>query len=131
MLYFCENDIGQIISPFLTMEISTVHLAFLKATNFSDSTVAVHLGLFVVSFFLFRLILCPFLWWGIVRVLFFSEERQTVSDCLPVNFRYYWLLIGLTFNLLNGFWGVKIILKVLRKVRGNETMKEGNSLKES
>mmetsp|Transcript_22357 Transcript_22357/g.50748 ORF Transcript_22357/g.50748 Transcript_22357/m.50748 type:complete len:131 (+) Transcript_22357:470-862(+) len=130
MMFFCENDIGQIISPFLTMEISTVHLAFLKA-NFSDSTVGIHLGLFVISFFLFRLILCPYLWWGIVRVLFFSEESQTATDCLPLNFQYYWLLIGLTFNLLNGFWGVKIILKVLRKVRGSETMKEGNSLKES
>ena len=131
MLYFCENEIPQIISPFLTMEISTVHLAFLKATNLSDSSVGVHLGLFVLSFFLFRLIICPYLWWGIVRVLFFSDESQKATDCLPVNFRYYWLLFGLIFNLLNGYWGVKIVLKVLRKVRGSETMKQGNSLKES
>jgi hypothetical protein len=41
------------------------------------------------------------------------------------------LLFGLIFNGLNMYWGVKIILKVLRKVKGQEGMKEGNSLKES
>lgn len=97
--------------------------------------VAANMGLFVVTFFFFRLMVCPYLWWGIVQTTFFrnnNEDATTASlSCLPWHFKYFWLLFGIIFNGLNGYWGVKIVLKVLRKVKGKEKMKEGNSLKES
>jgi hypothetical protein len=130
MAYFCEYNIPEIVLPFLLMEISTVHLVFMKATNLSDKMIAANMGLFVLTFFFFRLMVCPYLWWGIVKTVFFTATEDDMT-CLPWHFKYCWLLFGLIFNSLNGYWGVKIILKVLRKVRGQEKMKEGNSLKES
>lgn len=114
------------------MEISTVHLVFMKATNLSEKMVGINMGLFVVTFFVFRLMICPSLWWGIVRATFFPTTAEDVNmSCLPWHFKYLWVLFGVIFNGLNSYWGYKIILKVLRKVRGVEKMKEGNSLKES
>jgi len=131
MAYFCENDIPEIVLPFLLMEISTVHLVFMKSTYLSEKSVAANMGLFVLTFFFYRLMICPYLWWGIIKTLFFDEVDAAAISCLPPNFKYFWLLFGIIFNGLNGYWGVKIILKVLRKINGKEKMKEGNSLKES
>ena len=140
MAYFCEYHIPEIVLPFLLMEISTVHLVFMKATNFSEGMVGVNMAMFVVTFFFFRLMVCPYLWWQIVQTtLFINDDTTTVEEeegnnnleCLPWHFKYFWLLFGLIFNGLNSYWGVKIILKVWRKVSGKEKMKEGNSLKES
>eukprot|EP00986_Skeletonema_menzelii_P008073 scaffold3310_cov87-Skeletonema_menzelii.AAC.3 len=108
MAYFCEYHIPEIVLPFLLMEISTVHLVFMKATNFSEQMV------------------------GIVKTTLLDGDVEEGSlACLPWHFKYFWLFFGLIFNGLNSYWGVKIILKVLRKVTGKEKMKEGNSLKES
>mmetsp|Transcript_31613 Transcript_31613/g.63857 ORF Transcript_31613/g.63857 Transcript_31613/m.63857 type:complete len:255 (-) Transcript_31613:285-1049(-) len=134
MAYFCEYHIPEIVLPFLLMEISTVHLVFMKATNLSESMVGANMALFVLTFFFFRLMVCPYLWWGIVKTtLFVGEEEEEMGsmECLPWHFKYFWLLFGLIFNGLNGYWGVKIILKVLRKATGKEKMKEGNGLKDS
>jgi hypothetical protein len=131
--YFCEYNIPEIVLPFLLMEISTVHLVFMKATNFSEKMIGINMGMFVLTFFVFRLMVCPYLWWGIVKITLFTttDEDNAMMTCLPWHFKYCWLLFGLIFNGLNMYWGVKIILKVLRKVKGQEGMKEGNSLKES
>ena len=132
MAYFCEYNIPEIVLPFLLMEISTVHLVFMKSSYLSETAVAVNMGMFVLTFFFFRLMMCPYLWWGIVNTMYFDEEVDTTTlSCLPWHFKYFWLLFGLIFNGLNGYWGFKIILKVLRKINGKEKMKEGNSLKES
>mmetsp|Transcript_28290 Transcript_28290/g.40433 ORF Transcript_28290/g.40433 Transcript_28290/m.40433 type:complete len:252 (+) Transcript_28290:210-965(+) len=131
MVYFCEYHIPEIVLPFLLMEISTVHLVFMKATNLSEQMIGVNLAMFVLTFFLFRLMVCPYLWWGIVRTTFAEEEVEGSMACLPWHFKYFWLLFGLIFNGLNSYWGVKIILKVLRKATGKEKMKEGNALKDS
>jgi len=134
MAYFCEYNIPEIVLPFLLMEISTVHLVFMKAENFTEKMVAVNMGLFVVTFFFFRLMICPYLWFDIVKIVFLNNNNNSSNEdlgCLPWHFKYCWLLFGLIFNGLNGYWGVKIILKVMRKLKGQEKMKEGNSLKES
>ncbi|KAL7491645.1 hypothetical protein ACHAWT_001874 [Skeletonema menzelii] len=132
MAYFCEYHIPEIVLPFLLMEISTVHLVFMKATNFSEQMVGVNMAMFVLTFFFFRLMVCPYLWWQIVKTTLLDGDVEEGSlACLPWHFKYFWLLFGLIFNGLNSYWGVKIILKVLRKVTGKEKMKEGNSLKES
>ena len=105
----------------------------MKSTHLSEKAVALNMGLFVLSFFVFRLFICPYLWWAIVQTTFFNNDEETTTSlsCLPWHFKYFWLLFGAIFNGLNGYWGFKIILKVLRKVKGQEKMKEGNSLKES
>ena len=134
MAYFCEYNIPEIVLPFLLMEISTVHLVFMKAENFTEKMVAVNMGLFVLTFFFFRLMICPYLWFDIVKIVFLNNNNSNSNEdlgCLPWHFKYCWLLFGLIFNGLNGYWGVKIILKVMRKLKGQEKMKEGNSLKES
>jgi len=127
--YLCEYNVPEVILPFFLMEISTVHLVFMKTSFLSETAVAVNMAMFVLTFFLFRLMISPYLWWGIVQTSW--EEVGESNACLPWHFKYLFVLIGVTFNGLNGFWGIKIVLKVLRKVSGKERMKEGNSLKES
>lgn len=130
MAYFCEIHMPEIVLPFLLMEISTVHLVFMKANFLSEKMVAVNIALFTLSFFLYRLIICPYLWWGIVRqtLIVDGEEDHT---CLPWHFKYNVIAFGMLFNVLNAYWGYKIILKVQRKASGKEGIKQGNTLKES
>lgn len=130
MAYFVECNIPEIVLPFLLMEISTVHLVLMKSSFLSEAAVAANMAFFVLTFFVFRLTISPYLWWGIVKTSFVEEDDAALS-CLPWHFKYFWFLVGCIFNGLNGYWGVKIVLKVLRKINGKENMKEGNSLKES
>lgn len=145
MAYFCEYDLAEVITPMLLMEISTPHLSLAKSTTlFSDTGSAINLGLFTLTFFLFRLIICPILWWEIMTVTWEIEELRRNNDennnhhdgsysssssCIPWHFQYVVFGFGMTFHCLNSFWGYKIIQKVIRKVKGIEKVKEKNHLK--
>ena len=111
-----------------------MHLMLMKAENLSNGLMGVNLGLFVVTFFVFRLMICPYLWWVTVRATLFGDggaEEEVGMECLPWHFKYFWFVMGMIFNGLNSYWGFKIILKVMRKVSGKEKMKESNGLKDS
>ena len=82
MAYFCEYNIPEIVLPFLLMEISTVHLVFMKSSYLSETAVAVNMGLFVLTFFFFRLMICPYLWWGVVNTLYFDDEEEDTGKAV-------------------------------------------------
>jgi len=127
MAYFCQTGFPEIVLPFLLMEISTVHLVFMKATFLSERVVFVNMVLFVATFFLFRLMVCPYIWWGIARQ---ALSHSPDNACLPWHLKYATVGFGMTFNLLNSYWGYKVLRKFLRKLAGKEAVKQDNALKD-
>ena len=108
-------------------QISTVHLVFMKATFLSERVVFVNMVLFVATFFLFRLMVCPYIWWGIARQ---ALSHSPDNACLPWHLKYATVGFGMTFNLLNSYWGYKVLRKFLRKLAGKEAVKQDNALKD-
>jgi TLC domain len=88
------------------------------------------MGLFVLTFFAFRLIICPYLWYDLLWIAFARSEDPFSIKCIPWHFKYFLLVFGIIFNVLNAFWGVKIIKKVLRKVNGIEKVQANNHIKD-
>jgi hypothetical protein len=130
MAYFCELGVPEIIVPMLMMEISTINLCLMRATFIYDYMVPINIFFFVTSFFAFRIILCPYLWWGIFSTTWEHRHNPTSQACLPWHFKYVTFTFGMFFNCLNTFWFIKIIKKFHRKLSGKEKIKEKNSLKD-
>lgn len=129
MAYFCEFDVGEIIVPMLLMEISTVHLCCMRSPFFNEKVLAVNMAFFTLTFFVFRIFICPYLWWDIFSTTWEHRENPESQACLPWHFKYVVFVFGMFFNCLNSFWAYKIILKVLRKMSGKEKVNELNNLK--
>eukprot|EP00529_Nitzschia_sp_RCC80_P032374 CAMPEP_0113473244 /NCGR_PEP_ID=MMETSP0014_2-20120614/17942_1 /TAXON_ID=2857 /ORGANISM="Nitzschia sp." /LENGTH=217 /DNA_ID=CAMNT_0000366001 /DNA_START=147 /DNA_END=797 /DNA_ORIENTATION=+ /assembly_acc=CAM_ASM_000159 len=62
MAYFCVVGVPEIITPMLLMEISTINLCLMRASFLSERAMTVNIGLFMSSFFAFRMVICPYLW---------------------------------------------------------------------
>ena len=131
MAYFCEFGVPEIIVPMLTMEISTINLAVMRATFMSELFTMCTIGMFILNFFAFRIILCPYLWWGIFVATWENRNNPESQACLPWHFTYVTFVFGVFFNCLNLFWFQKIIEKLIRKLRGLEKLREKNDLKEA
>ena len=86
------------------------------------------MGLFALSFFVFRWLLCPYLWWGILTTSFARRHDPSSRSCLPWHFSYVVFAFGMLFNFLNLFWGYKLIKKIRRKLSGQEKIKENNAV---
>lgn len=112
------------------VQISTINLCLMRATFLNDHLVTINIICFVVSFFIFRIILCPYLWWGIFSTTWEHRNNPTSQACLPWHFKYVVFVFGMFFNCLNAFWFYKIIRKFHRKLTGREAIKEKNSLKD-
>ncbi|KAG7368893.1 TLC domain containing protein [Nitzschia inconspicua] len=130
MAYFCEVGVPEIIVPMLMMEISTINLCLMRATFFVDHMVTVNIFCFVASFFAFRIVLCPYLWWGIFATTWEHRDNPESKACLPWHFKYVTFAFGMFFNCLNAYWFYKILIKFYRKMSGKEKIKEKNSLKD-
>jgi len=128
MAYFCEYDFPQIITPMLLMEISTPFLCLLRATFFNEKALAANMALFGISFFLFRIIIVPYLWFGIFWAAYRNLYNPQSHECLPWHFVYVVFTFGMFFHCLNLYWATRIIRKVRRKVSGIEKISEGNGL---
>ena len=102
----------------------------MRATFMHDYLVPVNIAFFVLSFFTFRIILCPYLWWGIFSTTWEHRDNPTSQACLPWHFTYVTFVFGMFFNCLNAFWFYKIIKKFHRKLSGKEKVHEKNSLKD-
>jgi len=130
MAYFCEIGVPEIIVPMLMMEISTINLAVMRATFMSEKLVMCTIGVFSLNFLVFRILLCPYLWWGIFVATWDNRNNPESQACLPWHFTYVTFVFGMFFNCLNAFWFVKILHKIMRKFAGVENVTE-NSLKDS
>lgn len=130
MLYFCYYDAPQLLGATLTVEISTIFLTMIRAEIFSDAVSIANMGMFVVSFFLFRILLFPFLWFVLVSSMWAERNNETYSNCFPPSMIWFSFSIGLVFHVLNFYWFYKILKKVQRKLSGEEHTRAGNDLKE-
>lgn len=101
----------------------------MKAPILSETSLAINMAFFTFTFFLFRIFICPYLWWGIFSNTWQHRDDPTSQACLPWHFKYVVFVFGMFFNTLNAFWAYKIILKVRRKLNGQEKVKERNDLK--
>jgi hypothetical protein len=127
MAYFTEYDLGEIIVPMLLMEISTPFLTLTRFELFNDKAQMVNIAFFVLSFFIFRVLIVPYLmveiWWTTV-----VEKNNLEAACMPWHFSHVIFIFGCFFNCLNAYWFYKIILKVKRKINGEEKVTESNNL---
>jgi len=132
MLYFCFYGVPEIIMPMLLMEISTINLVFMGATKYmSELTNILNIIVFTLSFIIFRMIVCPKLWWDIFVETWRHRENPESQACLPPHFTYVVFVFGMFFNCLNTFWMTKIYKKMMRKLSGTENWKSKNHVKES
>lgn len=102
----------------------------MRATFISEATLAANMGFFVLTFFAYRIVLCPYLWWGIFTTSWDNRDIPQSQSCLPWHFKYVTFVFGMFFNFLNTFWFYKILRKLRRKLTGEEKVKDRNSLKD-
>ena len=119
MLFFCELDRPQIVSPFIIMECSTIFLNFVRATFLNEQGSLIVQLLFAITFTICRVLIVPPLHYNVTRTLFATE-----NDCDAPYFKWVVLLFGVFFNTLNGFWFYKLMRKVRRKLSGQEKIKD-------
>mmetsp|Transcript_27860 Transcript_27860/g.65479 ORF Transcript_27860/g.65479 Transcript_27860/m.65479 type:complete len:283 (-) Transcript_27860:515-1363(-) len=132
MSYFCFYGVPEIILPMLLMEISTTHLTLMSSPNLLSPTMAIiNILFFVITFTVSRIIICPYLWWGIVVAEWENRDNPVSQACLPWHFVYVSFAFGMFFNCLNTFWYYKIIKKLQRKFSGTESWEKKNHVKES
>jgi hypothetical protein len=131
MAFFVEQDISEVVAPYLIMEVSTIFLTTVRADFFTPTMTMITQALFVLNFFIFRIILTPIMWLELVWTMHNNTQRRGVteescldSSALPV------LIGGLLFHMLNCFWFFKIVKKVRRKLSGKEGIQSNNGLKQ-
>lgn len=130
MFYFCAYGVPEIITPMLLMEISTINLVFMGAKFITSNGMAfVNIAIFTVLFIIFRIFVCPYLWWGIWTTTWDNRNNPVSQACLPWHFTYVVFVFGMFFNCLNTFWLTKIFKKMMRKITGSETWKTKNHVK--
>lgn len=118
----CELGLSHHITPMLLMEISTIPLQFVGATFLSSTQKIVVQLQFVLSFFLVRISLVPYLWFKWIQAFLEEEEKNESGMCFPHFFIYVVVFAGIFFHGLNFYWFVKIIKKVRRKLGQKESM---------
>jgi len=131
MAYFCEVGVPEIIVPMLLMELSTLNLVFMGASFMTHASMFVNIGIFSVNFLIYRLIVCPYLWWGIFTATWDNRYNPESQACLPWHFTYVTFFFGMFFNCLNLFWWHKIMRKLYYKLTGIEDLKVLNTAKDS
>jgi len=96
----------------------------------SEKALAINMGLFAVTFFFFRLGLCPYLWRDLLKIAFERYEDPMSKACIPWHFKYFLFVFGMIFNCLNFFWAIKIVKKIIRKLSGAEKIQANNHMKD-
>jgi len=105
----CHFQKLHMITMPLIMELSTVFLNLIRFDN-----IVLQLT-FCVLFLVTRWLLAPYMWAKYVQGAFFP----TTSPRLELGSRPEDVVVlvgGMAFHILNGYWGVKIIQKALRKL---------------
>ena len=65
------------------------------ATDYmKDALNLVNMVFFVLSFTIVRVIVCPYLWWGIFKATWDNRNNPTSQQCLPWHFTYIVFLFG-------------------------------------
>jgi hypothetical protein len=114
----------------LLQEVSTLPLTLVNFALFTPFAAAVNQLVFVMLFFLCRIVLTPYMWYEIVSTSYQLRNSELYKSCitrsvLPVSFA-----IGMFFHCLNAFWMYKILRKLRRKILGIEKITANNELHE-
>jgi len=115
----------------LLMEASTPFLTIVRAEFFTPMMAAVNQAMFMLSFFAFRIVITPYLWYQIMVHMFKLRKTKEFQECFPWYFMPVCLAFGMFFNCLNGYWFIKIVKKARRKILGIEHVKANNDLSEA
>lgn len=126
MLYFIEAGAPQFVTPYLLMEVSTLNLTVVKADFFSDFVAAANQACFVLSFFAFRIVLTPYMWFQLMVALYEHASSETFRNCYPHGLGVVSCALGMVFHVLNSYWFYKILRKAKRKLAGKEAIKANN-----
>lgn len=125
--YIMEVDKNQVLAVMLTLEVSTIFLDLIRAKFFTPRMAMANMLLFVITFFLCRIVFGPYAIYQHASVLY-SVGREQSQHCLPRGFDHIILVTGIFFNVLNFFWFYKILRKLKRKLTGTEGIKDTNRL---
>ncbi len=106
------------------MEISTIVLAILRADFFDPTMQIIMQASFAVLFFLSRIVLSPYIYYGIIY-----EMNKKLGECFPTYIYYVTLLFGGFFHALNLWWFTKMVQKIKKKLSGKESLKVDKELK--
>jgi hypothetical protein len=128
LAYYCAVDAPHIVEPLLIVEASTLFLVLVRAEFWSDAAAAFNQALFVLSFFVSRCLLAPFLHARIVSFMWLHSEWK---ECYPWHFLPVSAASGLFFHGLNYFWLYKIVRKVRRKMLGKEGIRDNNDISDA
>lgn len=112
--FFNELNASHILTPVLIMEGSTIPLGILRAKFLTPTTQVICQGIFVLLFFICRLVVFPLM---LIEALPYMKGK-----CFPHYLYYVCFIFGLFFNCLNVFWFVKIVKKIHRKMSGKEPL---------
>jgi len=87
------------------MEMSTITLSVLRADFFTPTMQLMSQACFALSFFFFRILLSPFLYYQIVSTMYNARTQSVQTDgwCFPEYLYYASLIFGGFFNCLNFF----------------------------
>mmetsp|Transcript_7851 Transcript_7851/g.14950 ORF Transcript_7851/g.14950 Transcript_7851/m.14950 type:complete len:312 (+) Transcript_7851:236-1171(+) len=130
MLFFVESDQPQIVVPFLIMEVSSVVLNLVRAEFLSDTGMMVVQMLFALFFFIFRILISPFIWFRIVEAMYTHSGTDLYKSCINPYVFPTSIMVGLFFHMLNTYWFYKIVRKIRRKLSGKEKVRSNNELNE-
>jgi len=112
-MIFNELGASQLITHALVMEGSTVFLAISFADFLTPTMKLIIQALFASSFFICRIVLFPYLFYGVATTMY-----SDLGDCFP-RFCFYAIVVaGLFFNLLNTYWFFKLIKKIKKSLAG-------------
>jgi len=131
MVVFVQMNAPHVVAPFLLMEVSTINLAMMRADFFPELVALANMAGFAFFFFLFRIVVCPILWWQLCQVMWAERNSETYQSCFPPALLPFFVLAGVFFNALNSFWFYKIVRKIQRKLSGDEDIKAENHLTEA
>lgn len=117
MTIFNELEASSIITPMLIMEVSTIVLAMLRCEFLTPTMQFITQALFAFLFFLCRILIAPYLCLDVVL-----KMNEHLGDCYPRYIFYITLGFGAFFNGLNLFWFIKLVKKIMRKLKGEESI---------
>ena len=97
-----------------------------RADFFPDWLSMLNQLMFAVNFLLFRILVCPYLWFKLMLAM--HSEHTTEAYCFAPALYPLAFIMGVFFHGLNSFWFYKILRKMKRKLSGKEGVTANNEL---
>jgi len=131
LLFVCELGTPHTVAPLLIMEMSAVPMNLLKQKWSRPAYGHINSVVFVVTFFLARIVAVPWLWTRWIHA-FYTEIYSVggLTACFPSYFIYAVILFGVIFNFLNLYWFWLIVKGVRRRLFGRPKLSNQRETKD-